>query len=193
MFPCYCSRPTVFDAAVPPPPPPRTDTPSPLGAPPWTVDCSLHPWLQGLRPLGGALLTLSPPPERSLSKQFPLSRVSIDWRQLPRSPSDVPLPPALGSVTPETSPGMTFTSPPVWPGVSLEGVWDVVECACSTGIEEQMAGLEELFAHSGARIVRESRQMGQERPGRIAGESGIAPGDGCGGPLEGPRVGRSKL
>eukprot|EP00903_Cladosiphon_okamuranus_P013418 g12500.t2 len=62
------------------------------GCLPWTVDCSLHPWLEKQRPFSGAVLTVA---GDGLSVHWASSSTSYDAGR--------------------------------WNGVTLDGVWDVVE------------------------------------------------------------------
>ncbi|CAM9324494.1 unnamed protein product, partial [Hapterophycus canaliculatus] len=108
---------------------------------PWTVDCSLHPWLEGRRPFSGSVLMVSP------------DGLSVDWvSNTSRS---------AGSVS----------SCPGWNGVRLEGVWDVVEntmlspsrhwssssSISSPRVVPPLITFDALFTGSGAEVLTRGR------------------------------------
>lgn len=130
------------------------------GLPPWTVDCSLHPWLQGRRPLLGARLTLSSPSATTSAPQpyhFPRSRAFLRWEEPLQNLDKRTSPhvdPAAGAASSFAGENGHRRS---WQGAaSLEGEWDLVEYTLSPSIEEQIKALEGLFAGSGACVVTKS-------------------------------------
>lgn len=83
-----------------------SNLPRTAGTKPWTVDCSLHPWLQGHRPFAGTIVTISP------------SGRSVHWSKRNRNPGDEG---ASGQSRPSND------ERNAWLGRSVDGVWDVVE------------------------------------------------------------------
>lgn len=166
---CVITREAVFrqgeDSPLvlrpPPPPAPRTVLPSCLfrvldgfaaitkECAPWAVECSLHPWLQGARPLLGAMLTVSP------------DNMSLLWRHQRYDSSGGDRGNGLHSEQ-KPSEGHSerfsdrFAEPRWTRASSLEGMWDVVESTL-----EGNGALEALFTSSGACVVRGGRKVAE--------------------------------
>lgn len=124
---------------------------------PWTVDCSLHPWLQKRRPLQGMLVTIMPD-DRSASWSTdhvtPATVQAGDERSTSAATETVVG--AGGGCRGARSAGggvgnSRRQDDGIWTGVPLEGVWDVLE---NTSPRTTPHALEALFQGSGARVVR---------------------------------------
>ncbi|CAM9461977.1 unnamed protein product [Ectocarpus fasciculatus] len=100
---------------------------------PWTVNCSLHPWLENRRPFLGSVLKIAP------------DSLSVGWVGRTDAGSSDGVPPHLG-----------------WNGVRLDGTWDVVENTmmlppppsrppCSRGLPH--VAFRDLFGESGAEVL----------------------------------------
>ncbi|CAM9314351.1 unnamed protein product [Scytosiphon promiscuus] len=93
------------------------------GRSPWTVDCSLHPWLENRRPFSGSILTVAP------------NGLSVDWVSQIASGASSDYSGSSSSSTGSMrnnnaqSAGRNSGESlcPGWNGARLEGVWDVVE------------------------------------------------------------------
>lgn len=124
---------------------------------PWTVDCSLHPWLQKRRPLQGMLITIAPD-NRSASwsrgKVTPATAHAGDERSPSAATETVS---GIGRAHRRAGLAEGDAGQHVlqdigrWTGVPLEGVWDVLE---NTSPKTTPHALEALFRGSGARVVR---------------------------------------
>lgn len=109
------------------------------GVQPWTVDCSLHPWLEGRRPFLGTVMAISTDGASvSIARETHVAKagasVKRHWDTMDGSEKRKGHPVDLYG----------------WTGAGLEGVWDVVE---STLSESSPDVLRELLESSGAEVV----------------------------------------
>lgn len=127
----------------------------PVGVLPWTVDCSLHPWLQKRRPLQGMLVTIAPDNRSACWRReqvTPFTAQAGDERLTSTASGTVvgagrdwrrARPVGGGEGHHERRDGR-------WTGVPLEGVWDILE---NTSPKTTPHALEDLFRGSGAHVV----------------------------------------
>lgn len=182
---------------------------------PWTVDCSLHPWLEGRRPLLGSTLVISTD-ELSLVWQHKINGTRCDsnhdeqeHRHQHGEPSSSPpaawrssgdpgyFPSTAVRAGPNISPARAaaqscgeekeveeeprgkeqsserFAEWPGesrcrWTGVSLEGMWDVMESTL-----QGSGSLQTLLEDSGARVIKDKdKDENEDEDGRRVGKRG---------------------
>lgn len=138
-----------------------------IGDLPWTVDCSLHPWLQGRRPFVGTVLAIA-----SDRLSFTLSR-PVE----PSSGDALITPTSSDNVAGITAGGQRVKAEgvcdeqdnPRWIGVPLDGVWEVVEGASSGGGGPPDALPEGFLRGSGAALVT-GKYVSEEQGGGARGD-----------------------
>lgn len=138
--------------ATPPPllPFSRPKTYRRSGRLPWTVDCSLHSWLENRRPFSRSVLTVAP------------DDLSVDW--------------VINTASNGGGTGISSTArsagsvggvplPAEWNGIRLEGVWDVIEntmlrspslprlSSSSPKVVPPLTTFKALLAGSGAQVL----------------------------------------
>lgn len=113
------------------------------GAQPWTVDCSLHPWLEGRRPFLGTVMTISTGGASvSIAREIHVLSSKVQGSASVRR--------HWSAVDGTGKRQVQLGDPNGWTGASLEGVWDVVESTLSEGSPDV---LRELLELSGAEVV----------------------------------------
>ncbi|CAM9957572.1 unnamed protein product [Pylaiella littoralis] len=114
----------------------------------WTVDCSLHPWLEKRRPLSGSVLTVA------------RDGLSVDWVSCSGSSSSS----SSGSAGGSGSGAFSSQGSDGWNGTPLNGVWDVVETSMPLSSPSSSSSplprsyvptlaFARVFAGSGAKVV----------------------------------------